>query len=61
MPRGPERATIETGAKLDPKTYNWYFVVIGAGRKVVHKNEPVYETADEARAARDWLTQTILR
>ena len=62
MPRGPTRATIEIGAQRDPETGVWYFVIIGAGRKVVHKSEPAYETDEEARAAaRDWLTQTILR
>jgi hypothetical protein len=62
MPRGPTRATIEIGAQRDPETGAWYFIIIGAERKVVHKSEPAYETDEEARAAaRDWLTQTILR
>ena len=62
MPRAPTRDTIEIGAQRDPETGAWRFVIIGAGRKVAHRSEPEFDSDEEARAAaRDWLTQTILR
>jgi len=60
--RGPERATLEIGARRDPASGKWCFIILGAGRKVMHQSEMVYETEHEAKAAaRDWLTQTMLR
>jgi hypothetical protein len=60
--RGPERATLAIGAQHDPASSKWSFIILGAHGKVVYQGEPVYETEHEARAAaRDWLTQTMLR
>ena len=62
MARGPERATLEIGAQRDPASSKWCFIILGARRKVMHQSEPIYDTDHEARAAaRDWLTQTMLR
>jgi hypothetical protein len=62
MAKWPPRTTIEIGARHDPQSDKWCFVVIGAGGKIVHRSEPVYETDEEAKAAaRDWLVQTMLR
>jgi hypothetical protein len=53
---------LEIGARHDPASSKWYFVIVGARRKVMHQSETIYETDHEARAgARDWLTQTMLR
>lgn len=62
MARGPERATLEIDTRHDPANSQWRFVIIGARRKVMYESEPVYESPEEARgAARDWMTQTLLR
>lgn len=62
MARGPDRATLEIGARRDPATGRWRFVIFGASRKVMRESEPAYDTEHEAKAAaRDWLTQTMLR
>ena len=60
--RGPERATLEIGTERDPTSRKWCFVILGVRRKVMYQSEPVYETDPDARAAaRDWMTQTLLR
>jgi len=60
--RGPERATLEIGVRQHPASRQWCFVIVGAGRRVMHESTASYESVDEARAAaRDWLTQTMLR
>jgi hypothetical protein len=60
--RGPDRATLEIGAQRDLATKKWCFVILGAQRKIMHQSESTYDTEHEARAAaRDWLTQTMLR
>jgi hypothetical protein len=62
MARCPARDTLEIGAQRDAKTSKWYFVIIGAGRRVMRESERVYESEEEARAAaRDWMVQTLLR
>jgi hypothetical protein len=53
---------LEIGAQRDPASSKWCFIILGARRKVMHQSEPIYDTDQEARAAaRDWLTQTMLR
>lgn len=62
MARGPERATLEIEPRRDAASGKWRFVVVGAGRRVMHQSKPLYETGEDARAAaRDWMTQTLLR
>ena len=62
MAKWPARTTTEIGARRDPETGRWFFVVIGAGGKVVRESERIYESDEEARAAaRDWWVQTLLR
>ena len=60
--RGPERATLQIDAGHEPASGKWYFAIIGAKQKVMRRSKPIYEDQQEARAAaRDWLTQTMLR
>jgi hypothetical protein len=62
MAKWPARDTIEIGARCDAETGKWFYVVIGAGGKVMDRSEALYESEEEARAAaRDWLLQTLLR
>ena len=62
MAKWPARDTIEIGARCDPETGKWCYVIIGAGGKVMDRSEALYESEEEARAAaRDWLLQTLLR
>ena len=62
MARGPERAILEADTRHDPASSRWRFVIIGAGRRVMYESAPAYESPDEAKAAaRDWMTQTLLR
>ena len=60
--RGPERATLQIDAGRDPSSGKWHFAILGVKDRVMHRSKPIYETGQEARAAaRDWLTQTMLR
>jgi len=53
---------LEIGARHDPASGKWSFIIVGAHRRVMHESDAIYETDPEARAAaRDWLTQTMLR
>lgn len=62
MAKWPARTTIEIGARCDPETGKWFFVIVGAGRRIVRESERIYESDEEAKAAaRDWLVQTLLR
>lgn len=62
MARWPDRDTIEIEARCDSGTGRWLYAIVGAGRKVMDRSEPLYESEEEARAAaRDWLLQTLLR
>jgi hypothetical protein len=62
MAKWPARTTTEIGAQRDPETGKWFFVIIGAGRRVMRESERIYESDEEARAAgRDWAVQTLLR
>lgn len=62
MVKWPARTTIEIGARFDPETSRWFFVIFGASRQVVRQSESIYESDEEAKAAaRDWLVQTMLR
>jgi hypothetical protein len=62
MARGPDRATLEVDTRHDPSSGKWCFVIIGPKRKIMYRSEPDHETDFEARAAaRDWMTQTLLR
>ena len=62
MPRGFERATLEIGATHDTASGKWRFLIVGVRGKVMYESDPQYDTEVEARAAaRDWLTQTMLR
>jgi len=61
-PMRPARDTLEIGARRDPQSGRWGFVIIGAGRRIMRESERVYESEEEARAAaRDWMVQTLLR
>ena len=56
------RDTLEIGARRDADTGRWFFVIIGAGGKVMDRSDAEYESEEEAKAAaRDWLLQTLLR
>ena len=56
------RDTLEIGAQRDAKSGKWYFVIIGADRRVMRESERTYDSEHEARAAaRDWMVQTLLR
>ena len=60
MARGPQRATLAIEVRREAA--GWRFVIVGAQHRVMHESEPLYETAEDARAAaRDWMTQTLLR
>jgi hypothetical protein len=62
MAKWPARDTLEIGARRDSETSKWFFVIIGAGRRVVRESERIYDSDEEARAAgRDWMVQTLLR
>ena len=62
MPKGPNRATLEIVARRDPQSGRWRFVILGAHGKVMYESDAHHDTEVEARAAaRDWLTQTMLR
>jgi len=62
MARWPARDTLEIGAQRDATTGKWYFLIIGAHRRVVRESERIYDSDEEARAAaRDWMVQTLLR
>ena len=62
MAKWPARDTIEIGARREPETGKWFYVVVGAGGRVMDRSEALYESEEEARAAaRDWLLQTLLR
>ena len=62
MARGPERTTLAVETRRDASGGGWRFLIVGARRRVMHESKPVYETAEDARAAaRDWMTQTLLR
>jgi hypothetical protein len=62
MAKWPARDTIEIDARCDGETGKWFFAIVGAGRRVMDRSEPLYESDEEARAAaRDWLLQTLLR
>jgi len=62
VPRGFERATPEIRAEHDTASGQWRFLIVGVRGKVMYESEPQHETEVEARAAaRDWLTQTLLR
>ncbi len=62
MARWPARDTLEIGARRDAQSGRWFFVIIGAGGRVMRESERVYASEEEARAAaRDWMVQTLLR
>jgi hypothetical protein len=56
------RDTLEIGAQRDATTGKWYFLIVGAERRIVRESERIYDSEEEARAAaRDWMVQTLLR
>jgi hypothetical protein len=62
MARWPARDTLEIGVERDATAGKWFFVIIGAGRRVMRESERIYDSDEEARAAaRDWMVQTLLR
>ena len=53
---------MQIDARLDPASGKWHFAILGVKNRVMHRSKPIYETGQEAKAAaRDWLTQTMLR
>ncbi len=62
MAKWPARDTLEIGVERDAAAGKWFFVIIGAGRRVMRESERIYDSDEEARAAaRDWMVQTLLR